>query len=82
MTGRSVPRRPDPGPQVADAVSIEKDTEADHQNAGANENVEFGLRMGGMGEKERCEHALHYFHLVGLAGFEDYLVVRLSGGMQ
>ena len=48
----------------------------------AIENVEFGLRMGGMGEKERRERALHYFHLVGLAGFEDYLVVRLSGGMQ
>ena len=38
----------------------------------AVENVEFGLRMGGMGEKERRERALHYFHLVGLAGFEDY----------
>lgn len=48
----------------------------------AIENVEFGLRMDGMGEKERRERALHYFHLVGLAGFEDYLVVRLSGGMQ
>ena len=48
----------------------------------AVENVEFGLRMAGMGEKERRERALHYFHLVGLAGFEDYLVVRLSGGMQ
>ena len=48
----------------------------------ALENVEFGLRMGGMREKERRERALHYFHLVGLAGFEDYLVVRLSGGMQ
>ena len=48
----------------------------------AVENVEFGLRMAGMGEKERRARALHYFHLVGLAGFEDYLVVRLSGGMQ
>ena len=36
----------------------------------AIENVEFGLRMGGMGEKERRKRALHYFHLVGLAGFE------------
>ena len=35
----------------------------------AVENVEFGLRMGGMAEKERHERALHYFHLVGLAGF-------------
>ncbi len=48
----------------------------------AIENVEFGLRMQGMGEAERRERAQHYFNLVGLMGFEDYLIVRLSGGMQ
>ena len=48
----------------------------------AIENVEFGLRMIGMGPEERRERALKYFHLVGLKSFEDYLVVRLSGGMQ
>jgi len=48
----------------------------------AIENVEFGLRMSGMEPKERRERALRYFHMVGLEGFEDYLVVRLSGGMQ
>lgn len=47
----------------------------------AVENVEFGLRMGGMEAGERRERALKYFHLVGLKGFEDYLVMRLSGGM-
>lgn len=48
----------------------------------AIENVEFGLRMMGMSTEERRERALKYFHLVGLAGFEDYLILRLSGGMQ
>jgi NitT/TauT family transport system ATP-binding protein len=48
----------------------------------AIENVEFGLRMGGMGKEERRDRAQKYFKLVGLAGFEKYLVTRLSGGMQ
>lgn len=48
----------------------------------AIENVEFGLRMAGMPDKERRERAQYYFNLVGLEGFEDYLIVRLSGGMQ
>ena len=48
----------------------------------AIENVEFGLRMSGMEAAERRERALKYFHMVGLEGFEDYLIVRLSGGMQ
>jgi NitT/TauT family transport system ATP-binding protein len=48
----------------------------------AIENVEFGLRMMGMGRDERRARAEKYFTLVGLAGFEDYLVLRLSGGMQ
>jgi len=48
----------------------------------AIENVEFGLRMMGMGKDERRARAEKYFNLVGLTGFEDYLVLRLSGGMQ
>lgn len=48
----------------------------------AIENVEFGLRMMGMDANQRRERALKYFELVGLAGFEDFLVMRLSGGMQ
>lgn len=48
----------------------------------AIENVEFGLRMMGMDPVQRRERAQKYFELVGLAGFEDYLVLRLSGGMQ
>lgn len=48
----------------------------------AIENVEFGLRMMGMSDKKRREQALHYFNMVGLGGFEDFLIARLSGGMQ
>ena len=48
----------------------------------AIENVEFGLRMSGMPPKERRERAQRDFDLVGLSGFENYLVLRLSGGMQ
>ncbi len=48
----------------------------------AIENVEFGLRMSGMPAGERRERAQRYFTMVGLSGFEDYLVLRLSGGMQ
>lgn len=48
----------------------------------AIENVEFGLRMTGMDAVQRRERAQRYFELVGLSGFEDYLVLRLSGGMQ
>ena len=48
----------------------------------AIENVEFGLRMIGVPQQERRDRARKYFKLVGLEGFEDYLVTRLSGGMQ
>ena len=48
----------------------------------AIENVEFGLRMIGVPQQERRDRARKYFILVGLEGFEDYLVTRLSGGMQ
>jgi len=48
----------------------------------AIENVEFGLRMIGVPQQERRDRARKYFKLVGLEGFENYLVTRLSGGMQ
>lgn len=49
----------------------------------AVENVEFGLKMSGEHSAvERRERAREYLALVGLAGFEDYLPRRLSGGMQ
>ena len=47
------------------------------------ENVEFGLRMAGkLTVGQRRKKALRYLEMVGLKGFEDYLPVRLSGGMQ
>ncbi len=46
------------------------------------ENVEFGLKMQGMNEKVRREKAMVYLEKVGLKGFEDYLPLKLSGGMQ
>lgn len=46
------------------------------------ENVEFGLKMSGVPEKERRIKAMRYLKMVGLEGFEHYLPSRLSGGMQ
>jgi len=46
------------------------------------ENVAFGLKMQGMPEKERNEKSQVYLEKVGLTGFENYLPLKLSGGMQ
>jgi NitT/TauT family transport system ATP-binding protein len=45
-------------------------------------NVEFGLKMRGVGKTERTSQARTYLHLVGLAGFEHAYPGELSGGMQ
>jgi len=48
----------------------------------ALKNVEFGLKMSGDLSTTECEEkGRHYLALVGLAGFEDYLPAKLSGGM-
>jgi NitT/TauT family transport system ATP-binding protein len=48
----------------------------------AVENVEFGLRMRGMGKAERRQRALRYLDLVGLTGQERKYPAELSGGMK
>ena len=45
-------------------------------------NVEFGLKMRGVGSTERESQARTYLNLVGLAGFEHAYPAELSGGMQ
>jgi len=45
-------------------------------------NVEFGLKMRGVGKKERKSQAQAYLSLVGLTGFEHAYPRELSGGMQ
>lgn len=48
----------------------------------ALQNVEFGLRLQGLGRKEQRKRAQHYLELVGLGGFGGALPKELSGGMK
>ena len=45
-------------------------------------NVEFGMKINGVPEKERRDRAEHFIRLVGLAKFIDTYPTRLSGGMR
>ncbi len=45
------------------------------------DNVEFGLKIGGMAAEERKRIARHYIEEVGLVGFEKSYPKQLSGGM-
>lgn len=45
-------------------------------------NIEFGPKVLGVNSKVRKETVQHYIDLVGLAGFEHTLPIKLSGGMQ
>ena len=46
------------------------------------DNVAFGLKMRGVGKKERYDVAQKYINRVNLAGFEDSYPHQLSGGMK
>lgn len=48
----------------------------------ALENTEFGLKLQGMGKKERREKAGYYLNVVGLSDFTRSLPKELSGGMR
>lgn len=45
-------------------------------------NVEFGLKLQGIGRTERRERAMHYLELVGLKDFAEAYPKTLSGGMK
>ncbi|CAM3572667.1 ABC transporter ATP-binding protein [Isoptericola cucumis] len=45
-------------------------------------NIEFGLKVAGLGKAERREKAEHFIDLVGLGQFADALPKMLSGGMK
>jgi NitT/TauT family transport system ATP-binding protein len=46
------------------------------------QNVEFGMKMMGLGRRERRERAEQYLQLVHLHGFRDSYIHQLSGGMR
>ena len=46
------------------------------------ENVEFGLKLKGLGREERRKRAMHYLGLVGLQDFAEAYPKTLSGGMK
>jgi len=46
------------------------------------ENIEFGLELKGMPQKERAKISHHYLDLIGLKGFENQYPKNLSGGMK
>ena len=46
------------------------------------DNIAYGLKVSGVGKKERLERARRYVSMVGLEGFEKSYPYQLSGGMQ
>lgn len=46
------------------------------------ENVEFGLKIMGMGRRQRAERARHHLAMVGLEEFGSHYPYQLSGGMK
>jgi NitT/TauT family transport system ATP-binding protein len=48
----------------------------------AQKNVEFGLKMAGVGSRERANRALQALNLTGMKRFADRYPSELSGGMK
>lgn len=46
------------------------------------ENVEFGMKIAGVGKDERRERAMKYLRMVHLSKFKDSYVHEISGGMR
>ena len=46
------------------------------------QNVEFGMKIAGILQKEREERALSNLRMVGLEEYKDYAIHQLSGGMR
>ncbi len=46
------------------------------------DNVAFGLKLRGIGRREREQRAMHFLRLTGLAEFRQHAIYQLSGGMQ
>ena len=46
------------------------------------QNVEFGMKMAGVGKDERAERAKFFLRMVHLLHFEDHYIHQLSGGMK
>ena len=46
------------------------------------QNVEFGMKIAGIPQKEREERALSNLRMVGLEEYKDYAIHQLSGGMR
>ena len=46
------------------------------------DNVEFGLKMAGIGKKKRYEIAMHYLDMMQLTKFAEAFTYQLSGGMK
>ena len=46
------------------------------------DNVEFGLKMAGIGKKKRYEIAMHYLDMMQLTKFVEAFTYQLSGGMK
>lgn len=83
--------RSDSGSVLLDNVAISRpgpDRAVVFQQAGlmpwltARQNVEYGLKLKGIGAKQRRDLAMHYLHMVHLASYAEFHPHQLSGGMQ